>query len=43
MTESGRCCSVGLATLSGPVAVEEERLGAAIGNSVGEKEEQKDE
>ena len=30
-----------LATLSGPVAVDEERLEAAAKNSVGEKEEQK--
>ena len=31
-----------LATLSGPVAVEEERLEAATRNLVGEKGEQKD-
>ena len=34
---------MGCATLSGPVAVDEERLEAAARNSVGEKGEQKDE
>ena len=43
MPEQGRCFSMGKATLSGPVAVEEERLEAAARNSVGEKGEQKDE
>ena len=43
MPERGRCYSMGLATLSGPVAVGEERLEAAARNSAGEKGEQKDE
>ena len=43
MPEQGRCFSMGWATLSGPVAVEEERLKAATGNSAGEKREQKEE
>ena len=43
MPERGRCFSMGQATLSGPVAVDEERLQAAARNSAGEKGEQKDE
>ena len=43
MPERGRCFSMGKATLSGPVAVDEERLEAAARNSAHEKEEQKDE
>ena len=43
MPERGRCFSIGQATLSGPVAVEEERLEAAARNSGGEKGEQKNE
>ena len=43
MPERGRCFSIGLATLSEPVAVEEERLEAASSNSAWEKGEQKDE
>ena len=39
MPERGRCFSIGYATLSGPVAVEGERLDAAARNSVEEKEE----
>ena len=39
MPERGRCFSMGYATLSGPVAVEGERLDAAARNSVEEKEE----
>ena len=42
MPERGRCFSIGQATLSGPVTVDEERLEAAARNSVGEKGEQKD-
>ena len=34
---------MGQATLSGPVAVDEERMEAAARNSAGEKGEQKDE
>ena len=43
MPEQGRCFSMGSATLSGPVAVDEERLEAAARNSAGENGEQKDE
>ena len=43
MPERGRCFNMGWATLSGPVAVEEERLEAAARNSAGEKGERKDE
>ena len=43
MPEQGRCFSMGYATLSGPVAVDEERLEAAARNSAGLKEEQMDE
>ena len=50
MPERGRCFSMGWGTLSGPVAVEEERfeaaarnLVAAAKNSAREKGEQKDE
>ena len=43
MPERGKCFSMGWATLSGPVVVEEERLEAAARNSAGEKGEQKDE
>ena len=43
MPERGRCFSMGKATLSGPVAVDEEKLEAAAKNSAGEKGEQKDE
>ena len=43
MPERGRCFSTRQATLSGPVAVEEERLEAAARNSAGEKGEQKGE
>ena len=42
MPERGRCFSTGWATLSEPVAVEDERLEAAARSLVGEKEEQKD-
>ena len=42
MQERGRCFSMRYATLSGPVAVEEERLEAAARSSVVEKGEQKD-
>ena len=42
MPERGRCFSMGYATLSGPVAVEEERLEEAAKNSTGKKGEQKD-
>ena len=42
MSEHGRCFSMGWATLSGPVAVEEERLETAAISSAGEKREQKD-
>ena len=42
MPERGRCFSMGYATLSGPVAVDEERLEAAARNSAGEKGEQKE-
>ena len=41
MPERGRCFSMGKATLSGPVAVEEERLEAAERNSAREKGEHK--
>ena len=41
--ERGRCFSIGEATLSGPVTVEEERLEAAARNSARENGEQKDE
>ena len=43
MPERGRCFSIRSETLSGPVAVDKERLEAAARNSVGEKGEQKDE
>ena len=43
MPEQGRCFSMGYATLSGPVAVDEKRLEAAARNSAGEKGEQKEE
>ena len=43
MPERGRYISMGLATLSGPVAVDEERLEAAARNSTGKKGKQKDE
>ena len=43
MPERGKCFSMEWATLSGPVAVDEERLEAAARNSAGEKGEQKDE
>ena len=43
MPERERCFSMGLATLSGPMAVDEERLEAAARISAGEKGEQKDE
>ena len=43
MPEQGRCFSMRWATLSGPVAVDEERLEAATKSSAGEKGEQKDE
>ena len=43
MPERGRCFSMGLATLSGPVAVDEERLEAAARSSARVKGEQKDE
>ena len=43
MPERGRCFSMGWATLSEPVAVDEERLEVAARNSAGEKGEQKDE
>ena len=36
MSERGRCFSMEYATLSGPVAVDEERLEAAARNSAGE-------
>ena len=36
MPEWGRCFSMGLATLSGPVAVDEERFVVAARNSVEE-------
>ena len=39
MSDRGRCFSMGWATLSGPVAADEERLEAATRNSAGEKEE----
>ena len=42
MPEGERGFSMGLATFSGPVAAEEERLEAAARNSAGEKGEQKD-
>ena len=38
MPERGRCFSIGLPTLSGPVAVKEEKLKAAARNSEGRKE-----
>ena len=41
--ERERCFSMGLATLSGPVAVEKERFVAVSKKSVAEKGEQKDE
>ena len=43
MPERGRCFSMRWATLSGPVAVDRERLEAAGRNSAGEKGEQKNE
>ena len=43
MPERGRRFSMGKPTLSGPVAVVEERLVAAARNSVKKKGEQKDE
>ena len=43
MPERGRCFSILWATLSGPVAVEEERLEAAARSLAGEKGEQEDE
>ena len=43
MPQRGRCFSMGWATLSGPVAVDEERLAAAARSSVEGKGEQKDE
>ena len=44
MPERERCSSMGYATLSWPVAVDdEERFVAAARNSAGEKGEQKDE
>ena len=43
MPERRRCFSMGQVTLSGPVAMEEERLEAAARNSAGVKGEQKDE
>ena len=43
MPERGRCFSMGLATLSGSVAEDEERLEAAARNSASEKGEQTDE
>ena len=42
MPEQGRCFSMGLATLSGPVVVDEERFVAAVINSTEEKEKQKE-
>ena len=42
MPERGKCFSMGQATLSGPMEVNEERLESAARNSAGEKEEQKD-
>ena len=41
MPERGRCISMGLATLSWPVAMEWERLEAVAISSVGEREESK--
>ena len=38
MPERGRCFSMGYATWSGPVAVDEEKFEAAVRNSVGEKD-----
>ena len=43
MPERGRCFSMGWATLSGPVAVDEKRLEAAARNLAGDKGEQKNE
>ena len=43
MPDQERCFSMGCATLSGPVPVEEERLEAAARNSAGKEGEQKDE
>ena len=43
MPERGRCFSMEWVTLSGPVAVDENRLEAPARNSAGEKGEQKDE
>ena len=43
MPERGRCFSMGQATMSGPVAADEERLEAAAKNSAEEKGKQKDE
>ena len=43
MPERGRCFSIEQAILSGPVAVDEERLEAAARSSAGEKGEPKDE
>ena len=43
MSERGRCFSMEKVTLSGSVAVDEERLEAAARNSVGENGEQKEE
>ena len=43
MPERGRCFSMRYATLSGPVAEDEERLEAAVRISANQKGEQKDE
>ena len=40
--EQGRCFSIGFATLSGSVAVDEKRFVAAMRNSVGKKRRQKE-
>ena len=42
MSERGRCFSIRKVTLSGPMAVEEERLEAVARNSAVEKSKQKD-
>ena len=41
MSKQGRCFSMGKATLSGPVAMDEDCLEAAARSSAREKEEQK--
>ena len=43
MPERGRYFSMGKAIVSGPMAVDEEKLEAAARNSAGQKGEQKDE